>query len=160
MLLDGGSLYISESQYPEFQAAYARDIANGHFHYCIERATPVFRWYADLDMEVAAELPREALVRIGGVAAGVLRAAEPLGSPVIILTAPCKAHPAVPRLKQGVHLIAPELRVDAQRAVSIRQELVAALTTALPEALLAPWDDASSALPNTPAVHAYVGTVS
>jgi hypothetical protein len=140
VLLDGGSLYVPDSQYYDFLAAYAADIAAGVRHYVIERATPVVRWYADLDIVADAPMTTERLERLAATTARALAEARPAGSPLIVLTAPSKR--VNDGTKTGVHLVAPSLRVSQEEAVALRAVVVAALTRDLTDAPRGGWDAA------------------
>lgn len=134
LLLTGGKLKVSDASHAEFLAEYANSVARGERTSIVERRTPVFRLFFDLDIHDphpgADDLLRGAMLAIcalartwfvsGGHHATVLR--KDVDSPD----------------KLGVHLVVEDVFVTSGTAVAFRDHVVEQLRQVVPDA---PWDE-------------------
>jgi hypothetical protein len=111
LLLDGGSLKESDG----FLEAYVRDLLHGHRLCVVERKTPVFRFFVDIDF-VSNEHELD-FVKVVEVIHG------------IVCLGPCILARARPRKvsegqKYGAHIIWPESLVTKKKAQGLRMKIL------------------------------------
>jgi hypothetical protein len=114
LLLDGGTLSVKEADEPEFHKAYVNDLVNGERLFVVEKKTPHFRFFVDVDYVGDSELDFEKVCK-------ELFSIVDLG-PCYIAKAPRRITPN--GTKYGVHVIWPESIVDKPMAQSIRLKII------------------------------------
>lgn len=137
LLMTGGKIRIPADREPEFLERYAADLEAGRDLFFVEKRTPVFRFFADLDflddrpyspddVEPYVACIQRALRDIFGGATDLQ---------AILCTAPPKEHVLEGRAhtKSGAHLVWPNLFVDQATALKVRAGLVHAIVRDLGE---------------------------
>ena len=146
VLMDGGRLYIPDSEYADFLAVYAARAFDEPL-YVIERPSQYMRFYADFDVMHdggAHDAPAAYVTALAQAFA--LSAAQHLqtDSPTVVLRAiKASSEAAAAPQKIGIHLIMPRTRVTAAEAERVREAILGDLIQA--RALAPPtngWDDA------------------
>lgn len=134
----GGKASVPDDRYKEFLDAYANDTVRGIPHFVSEQRSPVFRMHLDIDLVV----PQAANVKaVTGLVQSIQRATalfyRSLDSvavnsllAVIVLAAQEKVMPNGRGIKQGLHLVMPNLRVNWQMALDMRETYLAVLRRA------------------------------
>ncbi|AJF98029.1 eukaryotic DNA primase small subunit [Pandoravirus inopinatum] len=131
----GGVVSVSDEDYAAFLDAYGDDVLNGVRHAVCEQRSDVFRMHLDIDLSVPRAADRRAvltLVRLiqaitahffPGVSRRVLLA-------VIVLAAQEKPLGDGRGVKQGIHIVMPNLYVNWRQALDMRECYVTLLKRA------------------------------
>lgn len=141
----GGRIAISDLDYPDFLNRYADDIESGTRVAVIECKTAVFRFYADLDIEMDVALTEDQRsVIVSHFIDGLrpfFKGAPPNRLQCMLLTAPPKEKDGF--VKNGMHLIFPNVLVGDHEALLIRENVVSELSLKLGEGFCRnSWSDA------------------
>ena len=127
-LFTGGRLSIDPSHAEEFLNVYARDIDNNVNHFVNELRTAVFRFFVDVDFVASQELQGVELRTLCQIVQRCAKKFYPRVDPQspLFTCVVCTA-PPLPKLggfKSGVHLHFPELRVEMQEAMLMRNMII------------------------------------
>lgn len=128
----GGRLNIPPHEYDAFLDNYAKDLAAGRTLYIVERpSSPHCRWYADLDVVAEREWDDDAVLAAVRAVQRALR--QCMGdaatrAKILVLRAP----PILKEggVKNGIHLVAPSLRVTRDDCLRVREAAIAELARA------------------------------
>jgi hypothetical protein len=141
----GGGFVVSsdEKEYAEFLRMYANDIHSGGFtHYVVEKRTPIFNFYCDLDIKRKQQLQDESVLELVKDLIHCVRTfypptTDPARFDVIVLRTKIGAK------KTGVHPVFPNLLVNKGQAMFIREYFVAFLIQkyGTMEGIQNSWDD-------------------
>lgn len=131
----GGVVSVPDDDYAAFLSAYADDVGHGVYHAVCEQRSAVFRMHLDVDLSVPQAADRRAvltLVRlIQGITAQFFPGAARRGLlTVIVLAAQEKPLGAGRGVKQGIHLVMPNLYVDWRQALDMRESYLTMLKRA------------------------------
>lgn len=124
-LMDGGKLYVREEA--AFLREYADALTRGEACFVVERRTPVFKLFADLDWTRSEAPSRELWLQLLRVVADTVRRAR--GGPPFVMLA-CLAVPKpdpAGGVRVGAHLHFPDVLVTQALALAVRARLVPVL---------------------------------
>jgi hypothetical protein len=144
--LNGGSFVVPEADYATFLNKYTNVLRTSDCpQYMVEKRTPIFKLFADLDFKATRALEVEDVaVVVKCIAQQVAELFEcPVNSYVIVCTQPAR-EVAPGKWKTGVHLHWPHVNTDDTTAQRLRQLLAAKCQeemTSLSQLLLNTWDD-------------------
>ena len=123
LALDGGKFSVPEGEYGAFLNKYVSVLQKGHTQFMVERRTPVFKLFVDLDIKAEQVVAGEA---IRALSCFILQQSRAMFQAEELVV--CTAEPR--RLeaggwKTGVHLYWPEVLVNDATALVLRDLLVA-----------------------------------
>jgi hypothetical protein len=123
-LMDGGKLYVSDEA--AFLRLYASALQCGEACYVVERRTPVFRLFMDLDWTRASEPDRGVWVQLLRVVVDVVRRAR--GGSFVAVACIADPKPTTDGVRLGAHVHFPDVLVTQSVALSVRELLLPALS--------------------------------
>lgn len=141
VLMDGGCLYVPDTEYRDFLDLCARCADDGEPIYVVERPSDDVRFYGDIDAHLPLEADVDAFVDALAVAFCMsANAYMETSSPTVVLCAEPKQIDATSQ-KIGIHLVMPHTKVRDAGAVrdAVMRDIACAATLATP---LNSWEDA------------------
>lgn len=133
LLLNGGKLALGEAAEAEFLETYARWLAEGRKTFVVERRTTAFRFFVDVDYVSRLRPGTGDLGTIAEVAARIVGSALVPALSDVDFHASVSSQPKVieregeARFKRGLHVVFPDVLVDANGALELRRHLVRGL---------------------------------
>jgi hypothetical protein len=126
VLMDGGVLSIPYERIEEFNDTYINAVIQGEKVFVVEQKTPVYNFFMDLDYKDDEQLDMH---QIEVICKTICDKVNTLGGQRCIV---CVANPKMvdDKIKTGMHLNWPGLRVDQAGALSIRAHVVSLLRKA------------------------------
>lgn len=149
LLLDGGKINIPREREDEFFSKCAADMFIGNKNYVCEQKTNIFKAHADLDFENDDEMKYEDIIKIVKniqLSLGIFYDKKLISDErrVIICTTDPKEKIKDNKkiIKTGVHLIWPEILMDKNTALMVRQFIIENLRKEFGERINCNnWDD-------------------
>jgi hypothetical protein len=130
----GGVASVPDEYYAAFLDAYADDVDNGVPNYVSEQRSRAFRMHLDIDLAVPRTADRAAVLalvrlvqRVTALYYPASRASHRSLLAAIVLAAQEKPVDGGMAIKQGIHVVMPNLVVDSLRALDMREAYLLAL---------------------------------
>lgn len=146
--MDGGALFVPPSDAASFINALAAEVVRGVPRHVVERRTPVFRLFFDLDAHVSDGCEPDWAAVLDVLCRAALEcfeAADDAAAPLALACrAPRRRLPA-DRSKCGFHVHFPRVVVSSPVAMAVRARCLDALQAAFPDALANDWASALDA---------------
>lgn len=132
MSLVGGRYYIPDAQHDRWLRVYSEELRlNECSMFMVERRTPVFKMFLDLDFQDQSEVTSDTVLQFVEIITSVFRSFFPdANTECVVLGSPCKV--LATSVKTGVHLIWPHIHVTEKQALTMRLNAVALLERTLP----------------------------
>ena len=116
VLMDGGILQVPFEQLEEFYIEYIHLVRTGNKVYVVEQKTDVFKFFVDLDYKSDAALSEEEITEFVRIMNSVVN-----GKCVIARAKPRRVGD---KMKTGVHVVWPEVRVTKVEAIALRTRIL------------------------------------
>lgn len=121
----GGKLYVPINEYDKFLEVYANSLLKGEKNCLIElRTSPVFNWYADLDIMLTNEDTFDITQVCAYIQGAIKNILQKANTKMIILTNKTIKSNGV---KYGAHLVCPFVKVQLEDCRRIRDEALESL---------------------------------
>lgn len=126
----GGKLHVPPSDYDAFLLSYSSGLLRNEKLFMIElRTSPLFKWYADLDMMMPTEICHRQIVNIVRIIQNVI--SEHLNisgkNRLKLLGLSTEPKQKDDMVKTGLHIIAPNIVVSVDNCMDIQQKCIARL---------------------------------
>ena len=144
LLLDGGSVHIKNSLMDTFYKLYTECIQKKVPVHVVEQKTELFKFFSDLDFINKDEMTIESLINIIHTIQEAIFYLFENNHNVIVCTTDKKiiVKDSVEYIKQGVHLYWPDLIVNVENAIVIRNLIIHKLKITFGERdSVNPWED-------------------
>ena len=126
LLLNGGRLYVPDTQHSTFLSEYSNAIARGETHYVVEAKSPIFRLFIDFDFKpIPSSDIMDAAVKS---ACSIASYYFDVPSRAIVLKKTVSSEDKI-----GIHVTWDSVYVDVKTAMSYRNHLVTKLEDACPD---------------------------
>jgi hypothetical protein len=126
LLLNGGRLYVPDTQHTTFLNEYSNAIARGETQYVVEAKSPIFRLFIDFDFKpIPSQDIMDAAVKSACSIAGYY---FDVASRAVVLKKTVSSEDKI-----GVHVTWDSVYVDVKTAMSYRNHLVRKLEDACPD---------------------------
>jgi hypothetical protein len=131
----GGVVSVPDEDYAAFLEAYGEDVDHGVRHAICEQKSDVFRMHLDVDLSVPRAADRRAVLTLVRLIQGITAEFFPGASrrtllAVVVLAAQEKPLGDGCGVKQGIHLVMPNLYVTWRQALDMRESYVTLLKRA------------------------------
>ncbi|AVK74801.1 hypothetical protein pqer_cds_379 [Pandoravirus quercus] len=131
----GGVVSVSDEDYAAFLDAYGDDVLNGVRHAVCEQRSDVFRMHLDIDLSVPRAADRRAVLTLVRLIQAITAHFFPGVSRRVLLTVIVLAAQEKPLgdgrgVKQGIHIVMPNLYVNWRQALDMRECYVTLLKRA------------------------------
>lgn len=132
-LMSGGVISVPDEEYDTFLHLYAEEVRMGNSNLTLSelRSDPLFRMYFDVDLLDENVLTEDFYMRMSGVIQDVIKTYYPSGTEedvfkCVICTTPTKEveKNGVKFIKNGYHIIYPNLNVNLEQAFQLRYNIV------------------------------------
>ncbi|AVK75932.1 hypothetical protein pneo_cds_325 [Pandoravirus neocaledonia] len=134
----GGVLSVPDDDYDAFLEAYADDVDHGIKHAVCEQRSAVFRMYLDIDLTVPRAASRRAVLTLARLLQHITGSFFPDADAearrtllaMVVFAAQEKALPNGRGVKQGIHIVMPNLFVTWRQALDMRETYLTLLKRA------------------------------
>lgn len=140
LLLSGGKIHVPDADEDTFLTQYADSVARGEYVYVVEARTPVYKFLMDLDFTTPEETGEPEIQDVLRVVHETVAACFPGRTAAQCRMVVCRtdnktinkhvpgADERMKLIKTGIHLIWPEVLVDSELALRLREVVLYRLT--------------------------------
>ena len=122
VLMNGGQLFVPDTDAEAFWRAYLADLASGAKLYVVEQKTEIFRFFVDVDYKSAKALSDDEALEI---CRNIHEAVGGDRTPCLVARAPPREEKGL--VKSGMHIHWPDLLVEKNEALSLRTQILLTL---------------------------------